>query len=255
MNRFTSAIVRPPGPSMVNGLTSANLGPPDYKLALRQHEAYREALRACGLKVICLDADDEHPDSTFVEDVALLTPRCAIITRPGAPSRRGETESMEPVIRELFSVVERVEAPGTVDGGDILMTGDHYFIGLSGRTNAEGARQLIQILESHGLSGSTVPLADVLHLKSVVACIDDDLLVVGEALAGRAEFSNFKCIRVECEESYVANCLWLNGTVLVADGYPKTKTAIETRGYQTIILDVSEFRKLDGGLSCLSLRF
>ncbi len=240
---------------MVNGLTSANLGRPDYKLALRQHEAYREALRACGLEVICLDADDEHPDSTFVEDVALLTPHCAVITRPGAPSRWGETASIEPVIRELFSVVDRVEAPGTVDGGDILMTGDHYFIGLSERTNAEGARQLIRILESHGLSGSTVPLADVLHLKSAVACIDDDLLVVGEALAGRAEFSSFKCICVDREESYAANCLWLNGTVLVADGYPKTKMAIESRRNQTIILDVSEFRKLDGGLSCLSLRF
>lgn len=255
MTHFTKAIVRPPGPSLVHGLTSADLGHPDYRLAIRQHEAYREALLACGLAVICLDADDEHPDSTFVEDVALLTPHCAIITLPGAPSRRDETAAIEPVLHELFSVVEHVKPPGTVDGGDILMTGNHFFIGLSARTNFDGARQVIDILNSHGLSGSTVPLTDLLHLKSAIACLDDDVLVVGEALAGRSQFAGFERIVVEPDESYAANCLWINGTVLVADGYPKTTAAIEARGYQTIVLDVSEFRKLDGGLSCLSLRY
>ena len=252
---FTRAIVRPPGPSMIRGLTSANLGPPCYETALLQHGDYVRALEECGLKVTVLAPDNDHPDSTFVEDTALLTSECAIILRPGAPSRRGETETIRPILHEFFAHVEQVEPPGTAEGGDILMVGRHFYVGLSQRTNPEGAGQVIRILESHGLTGSTVPLKDLLHLKSAVAYLENNNLVVTGEMLARFESDRYEIIRVDDNEQYAANCLWLNGTVLVAAGYLKTRQAIDVQGYRTIALDVSEFRKLDGGLSCLSLRF
>ncbi|PWB70123.1 N(G),N(G)-dimethylarginine dimethylaminohydrolase [candidate division GN15 bacterium] len=253
--RFLRAIVREPGPSLVHGITSANLGVPDYDLALRQHRAYVEALTGCGVRVTAMPADNEHPDATFVEDTALLTPRGAIIMRPGAPTRRGETAEVEKVVREHFTAVERVEAPGTADAGDIMMVGDHYYIGLSGRTNLSGADQIISILESHGLSGSTVPLDHMLHLKSGVSYLENHTMAVAGEFRRRREFSSFQLIPVDDDEMYAANSLWINGRVLVAAGFPKTEKAISNAGYDVVALDVSEFRKLDGGLSCLSLRF
>lgn len=253
--RFTNAIVRTPGPSMVDGLTSANLGKPDYEKALTQHSAYIRALESCGLKVTILPPDNDYPDSTFVEDTALVTPPGAIIMRPGAPSRRGETMAIESALTNFYTNIQRVVSPGTVDAGDIMMVGDHYYIGLSGRTNLEGASQVIRHLEAYGLTGSTVSLRDALHLKSGVAYIEKRRLVIGGEFVGRPEFAAYEAITVESDELYAANCLWLNGRVLVAEGYPKIRRAIETLGYETIPLDMSEFRKLDGGLSCLSLRF
>lgn len=253
--RFTKAIVRTPGPSMVDGLTTANLGNPDYKKALAQHTAYIRALESCGLEVIVLPPDNDYPDSTFVEDTALVTPVCAIIMRPGAISRRGETRAIEKALTNFYTNIERVVSPGTVDAGDIMMVGEHYYIGLSTRTNHDGADQVIRLLVKHGLNGSTVPLTDALHLKSDLAYIENGCMAAGGEWVGRPEFAEYALIRVDEDERYSANCLWLNGTVLVAAGFPKTRRAIESRGYQTRPLDMSEFRKLDGGLSCLSLRF
>ncbi|MDD4051366.1 MAG: arginine deiminase-related protein [candidate division Zixibacteria bacterium] len=253
--RFANAIVRTPGPSMIHGLTSANLGKPDYEKALAQHAAYIRALESCGLQVTVLPHDNDYPDSTFVEDTALVTPACAIIMRPGAPSRRGETTAIENPLTKFSMHIGRVVSPGTVDAGDIMMAGDHYYIGLSQRTNAEGASQVIRVLEKYGLTGSTVLLKDALHLKSGVAYLEEGWLVTGGEFVGRREFSEFKTILVESDEQYAANCLWVNDRVLVAAGFPKTKQAIETCGFETVQLEMSEFQKLDGGLSCLSLRF
>jgi dimethylargininase len=253
--KFSQAVVREPGPSLIHGITTANLGPPDYHLALKQHRAYVRALTNCGLGVITLPPDDGHPDSTFVEDTALLTPEGAIMMRPGAMTRREETVGMEEVIRGFFKRIERVEAPGTADAGDILMVGSHYYIGLSRRTNQYGATQIINILKSHGMTGSTVPLEQVLHLKSGVAFLEDNTIVVAGEFKARPEFKTFNLIPVDEAEMYAANCLWVNGTVLVAAGFPRTEHAIQAAGFKTITLDISEFRKLDGGLSCLSLRF
>lgn len=253
--RFSRAIVRIPGPSMVGGLTTAGLGPVDHERALIQHDAYVCALQECGLTVTVLPPDNDYPDSTFVEDTALLTPTCAIIMRPGAPSRQGETKGIEKAIREFFHAIERVEPPGTADAGDIMMVGTHYYIGLSSRTNADGATQIVDILKSHGMNGSTIPLTHGLHLKSGVAYLENfNLLVAGE-FKSRGELTKFTRIPVDDDEQYAANSVWINGTVLVPAGFPKTEQAIKSRGYRTVALDVSEFRKLDGGLSCLSLRF
>jgi len=253
--RFTSAIVRRPCPSMVNGLTTAGLGLPDFELAQRQHDAYIEALLGCGLEVDVLEPDNDHPDSVFVEDPALLTPRCAVITHPGASSRRGETAAIRDAVAGYYDVIEQIEPPGTVDAGDVMMVGSHYYIGLSARTSEIGAQQLKEILEKHGLTGSTVDVSRSLHLKSNAAYLEDGNLVLSGGMIGRAEFEQFNVIALDTREIYAANCVWINGTVLLAAGYPKARAAIEGAGYPIVELDMSEFRKLDGGLSCLSLRF
>ena len=252
---FTNAIVRIPCKAMVNGLSSANLGVPDYQKALLQHADYIEALKECGLKVTVLSADENFPDSTFVEDIALMTPRCAILTNPGAPSRTLETRTMLNTIREFYTEVETIDAPGTVEAGDVMMVGDHYYIGLSERTNQAGAAQMIAILERYGLSGSMVELNKVLHLKTGLGYLENNnLLACGEFL-NKPEFQQYKLLEVDPVEAYAANSVWINGTVLTPLGFPKTRSLIASAGYKVREVDVSEFQKLDGGLSCLSLRF
>ncbi len=253
--KFTKAIVKTPCKNMVQGLTTANLGNPDFDLALKQHEQYIEALKTCGLEVTILESENNFPDSTFVEDTAILTPKCAIITNPGAESRKGETEVIESTVARFYKNIEFIKHPGTVDGGDVMMHGSDFYIGVSERTNEEGARQLISILDKYGMSGSTVNLQYVLHLKSGVAYLENNnLLASGEFLEKEA-FKQFNLLKVNEVESYATNCVWINDFVLVAKGFPKTKQLVEDASYKTIVLDVSEFRKIDGGLSCLSLRF
>ena len=252
---FSHAIVRKPAKNMVNGLSEAGLGRPDYDLARSQHAVYVDALEACGLKVTILPADEAFPDSTFVEDVALISPRCAVITRPGAPTRRGETIEMKQILQRIYTTVEEISAPGNLDAGDIMMVGDHYYIGLSERTNPEGAHQMIQILERYGMSGSTLTLNDVLHLKTGVAYLENNNLVVCGEFRDKPEFAHFDKIVIPEHEVYAANCIWVNGQVIMPAGYPESKQAIASAGYPVIEVDMSEFQKLDGGVSCLSLRF
>ena len=252
---FTRAIVKTPCRNMLNGISTASLGKPDYDLALKQHKNYIFALKQCGLTVIVLDPDENFPDSTFIEDACLITPRCAIITNPGAPSRRGETIQISEAIKELDMPCENIQNPGTLDAGDIMMVKDHYFAGLSDRTNIEGASQLNLILKKYGLTSSTIALKNVLHLKTGISYLENNnLLAFGEFLT-HPLLSNFNILAVDQDESYAANSVWINGKVLVPMGFPKTIKIIKAAGYQTIEVDVSEFRKLDGGLSCLSLRF
>jgi dimethylargininase len=252
---FKSAIVRRPCPEMVDALTTAGLGRPDYAVAVRQHAVYVEILGKCGLRVTELEGDGRYPDSTFVEDVAVCTPHFAIITNPGAPSRNGEKEGMREVLRPFFDDIAEIAAPGTIDGGDVMLAGTHVYVGVSARTNAEGARQLIGILRNHGMTGSTVMLRDMLHLKTGVAYLEPETLLVGGEFVEHPEFRKFSRIVVDAREGYAANSLWLNGTVVVPSGHPATKRKIEAAGYPVIDVDLSEYRKLDGGLSCLSLRF
>lgn len=252
---FSHAIVRKPGRSLIEGLTKANFGIPDYYKAVDQHEAYVSALKQCGLKVRELEADERFPDSTFVEDAALLTPHCAIITNPGALSRRGEVFEIKKVVQEYYSDIEEIISPGTVEAGDIMMVDNHYFIGLSERTNLNGAEQTIRILTEYGMSGSVIRLKNVLHLKTGLSYLENNnLLGCGEFLSN-PEFRKFNIIEVPEEESYAANCVWINDKVLMPKGYPDTRQRIIDVGCQVIEVDTSEFCKLDGGLSCLSLRW
>jgi len=253
--QFKNAIVKRPCPEMVNGITKARLGKPDYELALKQHDFYIESLENCGLKVKVLEADSKFPDSTFIEDVSVCTPHCAIITNPGAPARNGEIKGMRDVLKEYYKNIEEIKAPGTLDGGDIMMVGDHYYIGLSDRTNHEGADQFIKILEKYKMTGSKVKMKDMLHLKTGLSYLENNNLLIAGEFKKYPEFEEFNRIEIDHKEAYSANSLWINGTVFVPKGYPGTKKKIEALGYKVIEVDTSEFRKLDGGLSCLSLRF
>ena len=255
---FSKAIVRPPGANFAAGLTTADLGAPDLERAIKQHDAYCKALVRCGVFVTSLPVDEEHPDSTFVEDTAILTTRGAVITRPGAPSRRGETNRILSEIRDHFRTIYSIEEPGTVDGGDICEAGEHFFIGVSLRTNEHGAQQLAGILQSFGFTSTLIDIraiSNILHLKSGLAYLGGKQLVLIEELRGFKEFSGFDLLCLDPSEDYAANCLAINGKVLIAGGFPATRRELEHLGYQTIALDMSEFQKMDGGLSCLSLRF
>lgn len=252
---FTKAIVRIPCENMIYGLSKSDLGKPDYEKAVFQHSVYIKALIECGLEVHILEPDNEFPDSVFIEDVALLTSKCAIITCPGASERRGETAIMNDVLKNYYSDIETIKFPGTVEAGDIMMVGSHYYIGLSERTNADGAKQMIQILKKYNKTGSTIKVKNVLHLKSNLSYLENNNMIISGDLINHPEFKKYNIIRIEEDEADATNCVWINGTVLVRKGFPKITASIEAAGYKTIKIDNSEFRKLDGALSCLSLRF
>ena len=256
--QFRNAIVRESCKNMVNGLTSANLGKPDFKLSYEQHQKYIEALKLCGLEVEILEANEDYPDSTFIEDIALLTPHCVIITNPGAPSRKGEVKDLIKIIEKYYKYYKHIEfirEPGTIEAGDIMMVGDHYYIGLSKRTNKTGANQMISILEKYEMTGSTIRLKKMLHLKTGIAYLENNNLLVSGELISNPEFQQSNKIIIPEHESYAANCIWVNGSVIMPSGYPQAKKIITSHGYKTIDVDLSEFQKLDGGASCLSLRF
>jgi dimethylargininase len=258
MSHFKRAIVRPPASTFADGLTRIDLGTPDYNRALQQHQKYCDVLRSCGLSLVHLDPIPDFPDSTFVEDTALITPRGVVLTRPGAESRKGEVAAIEPVLRESFSELRRIDPPGTVDAGDVCEAGDHFFIGLSHRTNESGARQLATFLNEFGYATSLIDIreiSNILHLKSGIAFLGDDRLVAIDELAQHPEFRGFELIRVSPEEEYAANCLSVNGKVLMAAGFPLFEEQLNKLGLDVIALEMSEFQKMDGGLSCLSLRF
>jgi dimethylargininase len=162
---------------------------------------------------------------------------------------------MKRVITDFYDDIEEIKSPGTVDAGDIMMVGSHYYIGLSKRTNPTGAKQIIKNLNKCEMTGSTVKMSNMLHLKSGVAYLENNNLVITGEFTDKPEFKKFNQIKIDNDETYAANCVWINDYVLVAQGYPKAQQLIEQAGYNTIELDISEFRKLDGGLSCLSLRF
>lgn len=253
---FKHAIVRIPGENFAQGLTTAELGIPVYDQVLQQHARYCEALQACGLALTKLEVDPDHPDSTFVEDTAVLTAHSAILTRPGARSREGEVAAIRHAISRFFPATLAIEAPGTLDGGDICETESHFFLGLSQRTNEEGIRQLAGHLAREGYTSSVIDVRginSILHLKSGVSYIGNETLAVMEEMAPL--FAGYELIRVPAEESYAANCIRVNERVLVAAGFPRLTVELGNRGFHPLELEMSEFQKMDGGLSCLSLRF
>ncbi|MBR3151299.1 MAG: N(G),N(G)-dimethylarginine dimethylaminohydrolase [Erysipelotrichaceae bacterium] len=258
MRRFRHTIVKRPCRAMTEGITSGLYpGRPDYELALLQHDAYIEALKQCGVDVTVLPADEQFPDSCFVEDPAVLTEKCAVITNPGAASRNGETVSIEEAVRKFYPEdrIEHIVSPGTLEGGDVMMCGDHFFVGRSERTNEEGIRQFTAILEKYGYTCSEVPLKEVLHLKTGVNYLENNNMLVSGEFTDKPEFASYRKYVIPEEEAYAANCIWVNDTVIVPEGYPEVLKAVKSMGYKTLTVDTSEYRKLDGGLSCLSLRF
>ncbi|MCD4754019.1 MAG: hypothetical protein K8R40_13195 [Anaerolineaceae bacterium] len=258
-HHFSHAIVRLPGLNFFEGLTSMDLGKPDYPTARLQHAAYIAALQeACGLEVNILPANESYPDSTFVEDVTIVTPAFAVLTNPGTPSRAGEVTAIEKIITQEFKNVYRITAPGTLDGGDICEADGHFFIGISHRTNPEGAQQLADILQKNGYTTSFVdirPLSNILHLKSGIAYIGDDRVVMWEEFKSFQAFDDYEKIITKPEENYAANCLRVNDKILIPADFPDIAQQLTNLGYDLIPLAMEEFEKMDGGLSCLSLRY
>lgn len=252
---FKNAIVRRPGKSVVDGIGPGTLGKVNYENALQQHDAYVQALKKTGVKVTIVESLEAYPDSCFVEDTAVLTKRCAIICNPGAPSRNGEQVSIHHALKNFYENVEVINSPGTIDGGDVMMVGDHFYVGLSARTNEIGAKQFIEALRKYDLDGTMVPLQEMLHLKTGLAYLENNNLLIAGEFVENPVFKNFNRIIVPEDEGYAANCIWMNDYVLVPMGYPKVAKAVEDLGYEIIEVDTSEYKKLDGGLSCLSLRF
>lgn len=250
---FSHAITRTPGADYPQGLTTSTLPAPDLELALAQHDAYVRCLESLGLTVEVLPPAPGFPDACFVEDTAVVVREVAIVSRPGASSRRGETKSMTGPL-SAHRPLAHIQEPGTLDGGDILQVGKRFFIGVSDRTNEEGARQLASILADHGYQSDIIRVAAGLHLKSSLNFVGENTMLVTADFAGHPAIKDFRQIICPEGEDYAANTLLVNGTLIMPAGYPGTKKLLEPLGLPIVELDTSEYRKMDGGLTCLSLR-
>jgi len=256
--QFTHAITRLPADTFSQGISTANLGKPVLKKAVKQHADYVGALQQSGLTRMVLPPAPAFPDSVFVEDTAIVTHDFAVISRPGAHSRLGEIDEMSTILRYHFSKVHQIQAPGTLDGGDVCQVEGHFFIGISERTNPGGAQQLADFLKMHAYTHEFVDirgLSGILHLKSAVNYLGEETLLVDPRMAGHPSFQKYRRLVVDLDDAYSANCLRVNDIVLVPSGFPRTLDTVQKAGFQTIELNVSEYRKMDGGLSCLSLRW
>jgi len=250
-----TGIVRRPGKNFADGLTEAGLGTPIFELALSQHENYCETLKKCGVSLTILEADLDYPDGNFVEDPAIVTEHCAIITRPGADSRKGEVVKIKEALSNFYTVIEEITAPGTLDGGDVFRAENHFFIGISNRTNKAGAELLSAILSKYGFTSSHIPVKGALHLKSGAAYIGKNNIVIDSVYKDQPEFKKYNVTVLADNESYAADCLYLNNHLIIAKGYPKFKEQVLALGYEITELNMSEFQKMDGALTCLSLLF
>lgn len=221
---------------------------------LQQHAAYVEALHMLGLDVIVLEALPAYPDAYFVEDVAVVFPEVAVLTHPGAPSRQGEVESIQPVLAR-YRPLEHIQPPATLDGGDVLVIDKRIFIGLSQRTNLYGAVELGRILEKFGYTCSHVLVGAGLHLKSSFNYMGDDTVLMNEIFAYQTDFDDYRKIFVDLDEAYACNTLLVNDYLIVPQGFPRTRDKLASLGRRIIEVDISEARKMDGGLTCMSLRF
>ncbi len=252
--RFSQAIVRRPANSLGDGLTTAHLGAPDPDQAHWQFALYVQALQQCGLVVTVLDPLEQFPDGHFVEDAAVVVPEVAVISRPGALSRREEARYLAPTLGQYRPTVQ-IEPPGTLDGGDVLQVGRHFLIGRSDRTNDAGAAQLAAILSRLEYTTTIVPVDAGLHFKSSVNHVGDGRLLLTAEFADRIELADFETLVVPDGEQYACNTLLVNDRLLMPSGYPGTRSLLEKWGRPVHILNTSEFRKMDGGLTCLSIRF
>jgi len=251
---FKTAILRKPGEDFGDGETTSELGKPDFNMILTQHREYTNVLEQLGLEVIVLDPLPGHPDAYFVEDTAVIIPEIGIITNPGARSRKGEEDGIE-LILTRFRDTLRIKPPGTLDGGDILQADNHFFVGVSERTNKDGADQLLDILKRFGYIVDIVSVGDGLHLKSGVNYLGDGKMLMTSGFSDIPVFSDYEKLEIKEGEEYAANTLLINGTFITPAGFPDTHKQLSGLNKPIIELNVSEVRKMDGGLTCMSLRF
>ena len=252
---FTRALTR----KIPNTYESAMVGmapsePFNLPLARSQHDAYVNALRQIGLDVTVLPHDDSFPDCCFVEDCAVVANGVALITNPGTPSRRGEEEAVKEFLSQFFRT-KTMTMPAMLEGGDCLRVGQKLFVGNSDRTNQAGINRVREVFEPLGLEIAIVPVNDVLHLKCVCSPLGPNKIVLGGRTILREYFGDVDVIEIPHDEAYAANCVSVNGTVLMAQGYTETQRRIEAQGLKVVPLDTSEIRKADGSLTCLSILF
>jgi dimethylargininase len=233
-------------------LTHLSRVPIDVARAAAQHHEYEEALRSLGCAVRHIPAADDLPDSVFVEDIAVVLDEVAIVTRPGAESRRDERASVAAVLSE-YRRLESIEPPATLDGGDVLRVGRTIFVGLSTRTNDEGARQLARIAQRFGYRVECIRTAACLHLKSAATAIDGDRLLCNPAWVDKEAFRGLDVIDVDPAEPHAANVLRLGHTIVCAAAHERTAADLRGRGYSVCAVDVSELAKAEAGVTCCSL--
>ena len=252
---FTHAVVRQPAKSIINGLRAVDIGSPDYDQMICDHDDYVEALMSAGVEVISLTALNEFPDGQFVEDTALCLPKAAILMRPGAPSRLGEVNEIAPKLRELSKEVYEIETPGHIEGGDILVTGKEILVGLSARTDENGVRQLSEIVTPLGyVLREVFTPAEILHFKTDCSLLGSDEILSTKRLQASGCFDGYRVINVADGEEASANAIRVNDYVIMPTGFSKTKAIMEDNGYKVKVINNTECAKLDGGMSCLSLR-
>lgn len=253
---FRNAITRTPGADFAQGLTTSSLGAPDIELARAQHTKYIQTLSDLGLEVEVLPELPGFPDATFVEDTAIVVPEAAVITNPGALSRRGETSTVEVALKKYKPTVRITAEGATIDGGDIMLIGNTFYVGMSERTNQKGLEALYDCLKPYGgYRCIAVEVPAGLHLKSSVTHIADNTIIVAENLAEDKAFRDYKKVVLPMEMDYAANTLLINGTVIMTSGFPNAVKMVENAGCKVIALEMTEYRKMDGALTCLSLRF
>ena len=253
---FSRAITRKPAASIVEGLRAIDTGTPDLARMLAAHDAYIKTLRETGAEVIELPALTKYPDSVFVEDTALCLPQGAILMRPGAPTRLGEVAEIAPVLRKLYDDVREIKGPGTIEGGDILVTSREILVGLSDRTNQAGVDELAELVSDWGYTVRTITIpADVLHFKTDCSLLDTDTILSTQRLAASGCFTDYNVIYTAPDEEAAANAIRFNQLVIMAAGFPATTKRLRESGYEVREIDNRECAKLDGGMSCLSLRF
>jgi dimethylargininase len=252
---FDSALVRTPGPEVVEGLRAHRGEGPSYEGVLAEHRAYVSALEAAGLAVEVLPPLPGHPDAVFVEDPAFVLPEGAVLLRPGAPSRMDEAAALAPILRRRFETMLELDV-GFADGGDILILPGEILIGLSARTDQLGARRFVELMAMLGRKARIVETPKgALHLKSGCALLDEETVVATPTLAASGCFDGLNVVVTPDGETAAANLLRVNDTVLIADGYPRTAELVASRGYAPVALPAAEIAKLDAGLSCMSLRW
>ena len=249
------AIVREISASIGNcEISFVSREPIDVEFARQQHAAYQSLLTELGCQLIMLPAEDPMPDAVFVEDVALVLDEVAVMTRPGAPSRRSEGAAVAIALGQYRPLLA-IEAPGTLDGGDIMRVGKSIFVGQSARSNAAAVEQLQALLAPHGYRVESVPMRDCLHLKSAVTAVADDTLLINPQWVSPDAFAGFRLIEVDPAEPHAANALRIGDALVYPACFPRTQARLQALGLCVHSVDVSELQKAEGAVTCCSLVF
>lgn len=249
----TTAVVREVPSTFAHCIRSDPRESIDVGLARTQHDAYCDALTRCGVDLVRIAADDGFPDCCFVEDPVLVVDDILVVPNVGAPSRRGESEAVRAALGQDRRIVE-IGEPAMLEGGDVIRIDDTFYVGLGARSNPYGVNSLQACLEPLGYRVVSIELHNTLHLKSVCAYLGGGHIVWCPGHFDPSSFSGYEAIEIPERDAYSVNCVALNGVVIVAEGFAQTRGMIEASGFVTLEVPVTEFRKTDGGLSCLSVR-